>query len=181
MERSQAPGRLRCARSDRSTRLLSAVVRTLALVALLDGRAGAQDPSAPLGELRIEGQYIHKISLEGDRTEDLVDPCGTVKVPVGAYVVGPVELKGGFVTTSRLPGDGFGKIVVTEDTPGVLKVGGPLRQEITARRQGRLLVLSYRCVGIGGENYRNILPGRAPRFTVMKGGKAVGSGHFEYG
>jgi hypothetical protein len=181
MERSRGPGHAPSAGSDHRHCLIQAVACAIALAAWPDGRAGAQDPSAPLGELRIEGQYIHKISLEGERTQDLVDPCGTVKVPVGAYVVRPVELKGGFVSTSRLPGDRFGKIVVTEDTPGVLKVGGPLRQEITARRQGRLLVLSYRCVGIGGENYRNILPGRAPRFTICKGGKAIASGHFEYG
>jgi hypothetical protein len=146
----------------------------------LAGPASAQDPSSPRGELRIEGQYIHKVNLEGEQSQELTDPCGVERVPVGAYVVQSVELKGGFVSAGQMSGR-LGKIVVTEDTPTVLKAGGPLRQEITASRQGRLLILNYRLVGVGGENYRNSLPGRAPRFTVLRGDKAIGSGHFEYG
>ena len=144
------------------------------------GPAWAQDPCSPRGELRIEGQDIHKINLEGEQSQELTDPCGTVRPQVGTYVVQSVELKGGFVSAGQMAGR-LGKIAIIEDTPSVLKAGGPLRQEITARRQGRLLILNYRLVGIGGESYRNLSSGRAPRFTVLRGDKAVGSGQFEYG
>jgi hypothetical protein len=180
MERSRAIGQSASSRRNLSYRLIWAVVYAAAFLAWPAGRAGAQEATSPRGELRIEGQYIHKINLEGEQSQELIDPCGIVRPQVGTYVVQSVELKGGFVSAGQMAGR-LGKIAIIEDTPSVLKAGGPLRQEITAKRQGRLLILNYRLVGVGGESYRNLSSGSAPRFTVLRGDKAIGSGQFEYG
>jgi len=140
-----------------------------------------QDPAR--GELRIEGTHISKIILDGgddSHTDELSDPCSSVSLPVGAYRLQRIELQGGYICWARAL-LGSDPIVIIEDTPEVLKVGGPLRQEITAGCRGRTLVLRYALLGIGSERYTPVIRDRPPRFTVFKGRKAVASGQFEYG
>jgi hypothetical protein len=144
----------------------------------------ARAEESPRGDLKIEGTHISRILLDGGEgeahTEELTDPCGTVKVPVGTYRVQRVELRGGYMSLSGGTGE-LKRIAITEDIPEVLKLGGPLRQEVQATRQGRLLILNYKLLGIGGEAYRSTSSGRPPRFTVYKGDRAIGSGQLEYG
>ena len=140
-----------------------------------------QDPAH--GELRIEGTHITKLILQGGddpHTEELSDPCSSVSLPVGAYRLQRIELQGGYLCWA---GDLLGSdpIVIMEDTPESLKVGGPLRQEITAGCRGRTLVLRYALLGIGSERYTPVTRDRPPRFAVLKGQKAVASGQFDYG
>jgi hypothetical protein len=144
----------------------------------------ARAEESPRGDLKIEGQHISRILLDGgegdSHIEELTDPCGTVKVPVGTYRVQRVELQGGYMSLSGGTGE-LTKIAVTEDIPEVLKLGSPLRQEVQVTRQGRLLILNYKLLGIGGEAYRSTSTVKPPRFTVYRGDKAIASGQFEYG
>jgi len=145
------------------------------------GAARGQDPAR--GELRIEGTHITKLVLEGGdapHTEELTDPNASLTLPVGAYRVQLIELQGGYICPAQSL-IGLERIAVMEDTPEVLKVGGPLRQEVTVNRQGRVLVLNYRLLGIGGERYSDTTRNKPPRFTIYKGGVAIASGNFEYG
>jgi len=143
--------------------------------------AGGQD--TPRGELRIEGAYIKNLVLEGGDNphgEDLADPNASLRLPVGTYEVRRIELQGGYVCWA--PGlAGLQRVAVMEDTTEVLKVGGPLRQEIKAARRGRMLILSHEILGIGGERYSEATRAKPPRFTVYKGDTAIASGQFEYG
>ncbi|MBP8303757.1 MAG: hypothetical protein KBE04_06500 [Phycisphaerae bacterium] len=143
----------------------------------------AQGQESPLGDLRIEGSHIKKLVLEGGdapHTEDLTDPNANVRFPVGTYEVKRIELQGGY--TSSAAGLGaLKRIAVMEDTPDVLKVGGPLRQEIKVSRQGRMLVLDYQLLGGGGERYVDTSRRNPPRFTVFRGETAIASGQFAFG
>jgi hypothetical protein len=59
-------------------------------------------------------------------------------------------------------------------------VGAPLKQVVKIGRQGPLLQISYKLVGVGGEPYaspRSI----HPRFIVLKDTIKVGGDEFEFG
>jgi len=163
-------------------RLLGWIVACAVLLPLWQAtQARGEEP--PRGELRIEGAHITKLVIEGGdnpHTEELTEPNACLRLPVGTYEVQRIELQGGY--TCRVPGlAGLQKVVVMEDTPEVLKVGGPLRQEIKAARRGRMLILSHEILGIGGERYSEATRAKPPRFTVYKGDTAIASGQFEYG
>ena len=135
------------------------------------------------GELRIEGTDVTRLVLKGGNDphlEDLSDPCSSVSLPVGTYQLQRIETQGGYSCWlgNLLEWD---PIVIKEGTPKILKVGGPLRQEITAGCRGRTLVLRHEFLGIGGERYSPEGRDRPPRFTIFQGQKAVASGQFEYG
>ena len=145
------------------------------------GAARGQEPAR--GEVRIEGTHIKQLVLFGGDTphqEVLTDPNTSLRLPVGAYRVQLIELQGGYTCPAQST-IGLGRIAVMEDTPEVLKVGGPLRQEVTVTRQGRVLVLDYGLLGIGGERYSAADRSKPPRFTICKGDAAIASGGFEYG
>ena len=74
-------------------------------------------------------------------------------------------------------------IVVDEQRPAVLAVGGPLTNCVFATHRGRNLLLSYRLIGAGGGAYwlDRWDNWKQPRFTVGNSGKTIGSGEFEYG
>jgi len=169
-------------RFDDRQHLAWAVACTLLLSGSWQARPAWGQDSAR-GELRIEGTHITKIILEGgddSHREELSDPCGSVSLPVGTYRVQHIELQGGYAC--QAPGlVGLKSIAVMEGTPDVLKVGGPLRQEVKVRRQGRMLVLNYELLGIGGEKYSDTSRTKPPHFAVCKGDKAIASGQFEYG
>lgn len=156
----------------------------LALFGTSAGRVqatGGQDLAH--GELRIEGTHIAKLFLHGGddpHSEQLNDPGGSASLPVGTYRLQRIELQGGYVCWA---GElvGLDPIVIREDTPAALKVGGPLQQEIKAACRGHTLVLRHALLGIGGEKYRPAARDKPPRFTIFRDGKTVASGQFEYG
>jgi hypothetical protein len=63
----------------------------------------------------------------------------------------------------------------------VFKVGAPLKQTVKTQRQGRILVLNYELLGIGGEIYTDSNRNKPPTFTVYKGDKEIASDKFEFG
>lgn len=133
------------------------------------------------GELKIEGEHINRLVLDGDgsQTESWSDPNATVSLPVGTYTVRELTLMDDLAVQNP---NALGRIEITKDAPAVLKAGGPLRQMIDIRRHGRTLTLHYRLVGIGEEAYRSPRrPEQRGTFTVYCGDKAIGQGAFEYG
>jgi len=137
------------------------------------------------GELKLEGRYIKQLTLERreDRNRVKFDQPGeSIKVAVGKYRLREVHLESGYACQEwMLPELKQNWIEVDEDKPSVLKAGAPLKQIVTAERQGRTLELNYELLGIGGEKYVNSDSNKPPTFTVYKGDKRIASGEFEYG
>src|ERR1017187_5296523 len=106
-----------------------------------------------LGELKITGDYVQRMTLEGGPYLVVLDkPAALVKVPVGRYSQTKVCLKKGEMQ-AYLDGQtqaAAGHITVSEAAPAILTVGGPLTNSVSISREGRKLALNYRLVGAGG-------------------------------
>ena len=161
-----------------------------------------------LGELRITGSFIQRLVLTGGPyVVVLAQPPASVKVPPGRYHPYRVWLKQGKAEAYfnfGLPQSGKANVVeeitgaqmpvlsppppeqavvVDEQRPAVLAVGGPLTNCVSATHRGRNLLLSYRLIGAGGGEYRLAAGGdrKPPQFTIGRSGKRIGSGQFEFG
>ena len=133
------------------------------------------------GELKLEGKYIKQLTLEHreDRNRVKFDQPGEIiKLAVGKYFLREVQLEGGYACQIWSDAN---CVEVGEDKPAVLKAGAPLKQILKAERQGRVLVLDYKLLGIGGETYARDDRSNPPTFTVYQGDKKIASGTFEYG
>jgi hypothetical protein len=161
-----------------------------------------------LGELRITGSFIQRLVLtDGPYVVVLAQPPASVKVPPGRYHPYRVWLKQDEaeayfnfglpqtgkanvieeITGSQLPvvspPPPEQAVVVDEQRPAVLAVGGPLTNCASATRRGRNLLLNYRLIGVGGGEYwlARVSDWKPPQFTVGRSGKRIGSGQFEFG
>ena len=100
---------------------------------------------------------------------------------MGKYREPRVYLDGG-KPYGTLYADGWGeKPQVLEDKPLTLKIGGPLRQQVTAERYGNTLQLQQVLVGMGGEQYVRVKREHQPTVAVCRGDSKVASGAFRYG
>jgi len=138
-----------------------------------------------LGELKIAGEFVRRVALQGGPYLVVLDkPEPVVKVPVGSY--GPVKVwlkKGGVEATLDARTEAAaGRITVNDKRPAVLTVGGPLTNSVSISRRGKNLALNYQLVGAGGA-YQLVNQDRShpPEFTVYQGDKKVASGKFEFG
>ena len=141
-----------------------------------------QEQEPVLGELKLQGKYIERLVLDrkDGRTEQLNRPEETIKLTEGEYRLNEVRLKGGYVCTySRFAARDW--VTVAPDKTAVLKVGAPLKQTIKVRRKGKILVMSYELLGVGGEHYASRNRTKPPIFAVYKGDKKIHSGKFEFG
>lgn len=163
---------------------------------------------AILGELRIAGSFIRRLVLEGGaEVVVLSQPKATESVPVGRFYPRCVQVQQGraeayfafdvpasskaqvmdAVTGARLPvlspPPADQTTVVEARSPGLMAVGGPLTNSVTATHRGRQLFLSHRLTGAGGGEYRPMGPGLdwQPHFTILRGNAQVGGGKFEFG
>jgi len=142
----------------------------------------AQEQDSALGELKLQGKYIERLVLrrKDGRTERFDRPAETIRLPAGEYRLQEARLKSGY--TCRIMRVSRGDwVTVAEDKPALLKVGAPLRQTVKAQRRGRVLVLNYELLGIGGEKYTGRDRSKPPTFTVYKGDKEIASDKFEFG
>jgi hypothetical protein len=142
-----------------------------------------QKPS--LGELKIAGGFVRRMTLEGGPYMVVIDqPQTTVKVPAGRYREAKVCLRKGDVEAylDQRTQSAVGGITVNEKGPAVLTAGGPLTNSVSITRHGRMLSLNYRLVGVGG-TYQLVNQDRShpPEFTIYQGDKKVKSGKFEFG
>jgi hypothetical protein len=138
-----------------------------------------------LGELKISGQYVQRLTLNGGPYLVILDqPASTVQVPVGRYAGSKVTLKKGGVeaTMDNQTGAASRSITIGEKIPTVLAVGGPLTNSVSVSKQGKYLSLTYQLAGAGGA-YQLVNNDRShpPEFTVYRDDKKLVSGKFAYG
>jgi hypothetical protein len=142
----------------------------------------AQQQDSIQGELKLEGSHIEQIILRrrDGQTEKLKEPGETINLPLGEYRLQQVNLVGGYASwVLKLSEHNWFK--VSKDKPVVLKVGAPLKNVIGVKRRGRVLVLDYKLLGIGGESYTGGDRRKPPSFTVYKNDQIIDSDKFQYG
>jgi hypothetical protein len=152
-------------------------------------------------QLILEGRHIEKLVLSDrqGRVTELVRPGDRVLLPAGDYQIDDIVVKGGYTCDwqfplawpqlpSRWPPQSERRITLSHDSPCRPNIGTPLKPEITAKRVGRLMKVSYSlwlrdggARGYSNPNSRNAL---FPQFAVYQGDRDVtslGSGSLEYG
>jgi hypothetical protein len=181
------------------TTLSGFVVGWSLVIAAAVAAAGTPDKAKPaekqaLCELRIEGQSIESLTLDG-APGPFERPGKVLHLPAGWYLVSEVILEGGYqhdaviffprkTSEERWFRANKGAFELTPEQPYTLKVGGPLLPKAEVTRQGKCLKLSYDLVDAEGRSYRkndNTDRSSPPRFKVCKGEREIGSGTFEYG
>ena len=147
-------------------------------VCLCDAQEADKQGSA-LGEIKLQGKYIERLVLrrKDGHIERFDQPEETIKLPVGEYLL-EAYLKGGY-SCRLLSRDR--RVTVAEDKLVVLKFGAPLKQTVKAQRRGRILVLNYELLGVGGETCTSSDRSKPPTFTVYRGDKEIASGKFVFG
>lgn len=140
----------------------------------------AQEQEQVSGEIKIEGAHIESLvlrHLDDWHTESFEPPFEVCKLPVGKYRLQSIRLKGGYYcgTKNNIT------VSVTKDETSIFKVGAPLKNTIEVKRQGRVLELTYKLIGMAGEDYSVPTRDNPPGFTVFKSDKEIASGKFEYG
>ena len=143
----------------------------------------AAETSGPTGTLRIDGKGVQRLQLIDGRGKrlsfEVVD--GIVTLAPSKYTVTRIYLTNGLYSGSGGPARHL-TVEVTADAEATLRVGGPLKQKIEARRQGCMLVMSCFAEGIEGIHYAGRPPGAdSPGFEVYKGNRKIDDGEFEYG
>jgi hypothetical protein len=138
--------------------------------------------TVPMGELKLSGTLIDELDLEGHCTVMLYSPGPTARIPAGHYNRKRVYLKAPgspLEATARIEGP----FQVAADQITEIKVGGPLRHQISTQRRGPTLVLNYRLIGEGGSPYTLSSQDRSkpPEFAIYQGDKKVHTGKFEFG
>jgi hypothetical protein len=148
-------------------------------------RIGFKEKNPKLGELKIAGRFVQRVTLEGGPFMVVVDhPEGVVKVPAGSYGQAKVCLRKGEAEAylEERGRSSSGRITVSENKPAVLTAGGPLTNSVSVSRRGKYLSLDYRLVGAGGPyQVANQDRSHPPEFTIYQGDQKVASGKFEFG
>jgi len=149
--------------------------------------------STGLGQVRLSGQDIKRLVLTGAQPEVpwtvvLDEPEATVQVPVGTYRFCQARLAKGLIEASYDPPryemvSSPTVAVVAGTNPVALEIGGPLTNTVSVQRYGRSLRFAYELIGAGGKAYQLSQRGREkpPRFSVVKDGKQIASGDFQFG
>ncbi len=152
------------------------------------------ESDAPMGEMKIGGQFIKRLVLEEDARDGLSlvildSPAATVAIPGGEYSTERVDLedaRSGKLLRAE-PYDS--RVVIAANQSAVLNIGGPLKHDLSVDRRGRTLEFEYALVGAGGENYTDTEPTAPflqsaegkPKFYIYRGDTTIASGSFEYG
>jgi hypothetical protein len=149
-------------------------------------RARFKETSKPTGKLKIEGQFIHYLTLKKDKNSSMAvleRPEGEVVLPVGNYEIGQVYLDGGKAGLFELRDYPQGNLAIEENKSATLTIGGPLNNSVEVRRIGRVLQFNYKLKGIDGKIYKTIdtKDKKAPTFTIFRGDSEIGSGTFGFG
>lgn len=142
----------------------------------------AQRQEKALGELKLEGEHVERFVLQGkdSHTERIDQPGESIELPVGQYRLLESHLDGGY-DCFQGAGPQSKWITIAENAPAVLKIGAPLNQTLTVKRQGKVLTLDYKLIGIGGEAYTSAERSNPPSLTVYRGDQEIASGQFSYG
>jgi len=175
------------------------VLATVFFVCLGPGLSAADQPTKKpaagpaMGELKIEGKCIERLTLERKRETRVFDPNDTivlnrpgprVSLPAGTYCVKRIELEGGYISLPPMAIVVEGvryenSFVLTADKPHVLKIGAPLNPTVLADRQGSRIRWAYRLVDAEWREYSKDPDQERATFTIYQGDRIVGSGRFE--
>jgi len=144
------------------------------------------EQAVTLGDLKITGKFVKRLTMAGDKYLAVLDQPGeTVKVPVGSYSApnALLEFNGVQAWADEGRWQPNNRIAVTEKTPGILAVGGPLTNSVAVTRHGQDLRLDFQLVGASGQTYQLVGTDQShpPEFAVFKGNKKIASGAFEFG
>jgi len=149
------------------------------------------EQTVPLGELKITGKFIRRLTLSGNSGNPwftvLDQPAGTVRVPNGSYTQPFVQLEQNGIQAiwdaNSSSSARQASIVVNALTSTTLDIGGPLTNSVAVSRHGSDLRLDYRLLGAGGQRYQLASLDRShpPEFAIYHAGKKIGAGNFEFG
>lgn len=130
-----------------------------------------------LMDITFEGQSVSHVVLSSrDTGYGLLDwPAPAMRIPKGSYKISQVELLDSFTGFPRSPAS------LEADGNTLLQAGGPLRQEVSVRRSGLYLHMSYALRGIDAAEYSPNRSHAPPGFAVYRDGARLASGNFEYG
>lgn len=132
-----------------------------------------------LMEINFEGQFVSRVVLVDNnaRIHGLLDwPQPVMRIPQGTYFTGEVCL------WERFSGYPRRDSLLEAGGNTSLKVGGPVRQEVSVARTGRYLRLDYALLGVNDTKFTAIdYFGNRPEFVVYRGDAKVAAGNFEYG
>ena len=135
-----------------------------------------------LGELKVNGAFLHRLILKEDRglVAVLDQPEGTLKVPAGSYAVDEIWLRKGDAEAARFKA---GRITVDGQQPATLTTGGPLTNSVKVVSQGFDLSLRYELLGADGGAYHFPRPDREhpPEFAIFQGTNRLAADKFRYG
>ena len=140
----------------------------------------SQEQKKSLGELKIQGSHIESLvlrSLDDWHTETFNEPFEASKIPVGKYRLQNIRLKGDYYCGTKPDIT----VSIVKDESATFKVGTPLKHSIDVKRQGRVLILSYKLFGMAGENYSVPSRDNPPGFSIFKDNKEIYSDNFEFG
>jgi hypothetical protein len=159
-----------------------------AALLFMAGNASAGDmaerspDSAATCQLNLQGSPVDALTLVDDRgnLEQLQKPGSRVSLPAGRYRVQEVQLQNGYECYAYAANDDSW-FTLAPDKPHDLQLGAPFKAQVTATRQGRIIVLSYELKGVDGNDYYPAKRDIKPRFTVYTDGRMLGSEDFQYG
>jgi hypothetical protein len=138
------------------------------------------DEICPLGEMKVQGNDIRRLQLQGRRAVLLENPGPVVRLPVDKYSLTEVTL-GIPGNPARFMARLGQQVQISTTNVYALSAGGPLTNRIRASMQGRSLRLDYQLVGANGHSYQNVDLGKVPGFRVYRASRRVGGGDFQYG
>lgn len=149
---------------------------------LMDGYTALAVSMTPVTEnvmeIAFEGQFVSRAMLmdEGQEFVLLDWPQAAMRIPAGSYLLQRIDLLDSYSGYPR-------RINYITAQNNVLKTGGPVKQMVTASREGVCLNLSYALQGADQTNYSpDIITRNAhARFEIYQGERRVRTGQFEYG
>lgn len=140
----------------------------------------------PAGRITVAGRGLcHAVLADMVRSRCLVvlgRDGENIPVPEGDYAIqGLYLLRGPNLGLVKPSTGNRASLQVEAGRPAVLKLGVPLRNEITASRVGNTVYLSYRLMGADGEAWEAVASSDGPGFAIYRGDRKVATGTFEYG
>ena len=136
----------------------------------------------PLGQLTIAGQDVDYLELHSQWIVPIFEPNQpAISIPVGNYTCQALNLRP--QGQNHVYVQGLDKrVTIKQGELSTLKLGAPLKSTVSVNRANKCLVLNFKMVGQGGEEYSSSgTRETTPRFKVFQGDKEVHSGEFEYG
>jgi len=138
--------------------------------------------TVPLGEVHVSGAHLGRLTFRGGQVIAVIDrPGQSFRMPTGSYsrlgVVLEAEDSRAYANVNSAAAD----IRVEASQATTLDVGGPLTNLVVVSRDATHLQLNYTLEGRGGETYTLIGPRKSPEFRILREGKQVAAGQFEFG